>query len=71
MAAKSYKATKGDEINLAIGAVVEVLQKSDNGWWLVRYDSNVKLAVNGEEKRFSCLLCGSFSIQVFIVIVFH
>lgn len=71
MAAKSYKATKGDEINLAIGAVVEVLQKSDNGWWLVRYDSNVKLAVNGEEKRLSCLLCGSFSIQVFIVIVFH
>lgn len=36
-AVKSYKATKDDEITVAIGAVVEVLQKSDNGWWLVRY----------------------------------
>lgn len=42
---KSYKATKGDEISLAIGAVVEVLQKSDSGWWLIRYDSNAKMAV--------------------------
>ncbi|KAM6966803.1 NADPH oxidase organizer 1a [Tautogolabrus adspersus] len=37
-AAKSYKATKDDEISVAIGAVVEVLQKSDNGWWLIRYN---------------------------------
>ncbi|XP_039978276.1 NADPH oxidase organizer 1a [Xiphias gladius] len=34
---KNYKATKDDEISISIGAVVEVLQKSDNGWWLVRY----------------------------------
>ncbi|KAJ4941860.1 hypothetical protein JOQ06_011734 [Pogonophryne albipinna] len=37
-AVKNYKATKDDEITVAIGAVVEVLQKSDNGWWLVRYN---------------------------------
>ncbi|XP_060921413.1 NADPH oxidase organizer 1a [Labrus mixtus] len=37
-AAKSYKATKDDEISVAIGAVVEVLQKSDNGWWLIRHN---------------------------------
>lgn len=37
MTVKSYKATKGDEISVAIGAVVEVLQKSDSGWWLIRY----------------------------------
>ncbi|XP_069569613.1 NADPH oxidase organizer 1a [Brachyistius frenatus] len=36
-AVKTYKATKDDEINVNIGAVVEVLQKSDNGWWLIRY----------------------------------
>lgn len=36
-AVKSYKAAKHDEITVAIGAVVEVLQKSDNGWWLIRY----------------------------------
>lgn len=47
---KSYKATKGDEATVAIGAVVEVLQKSENGWWLIRYHSNDK---NGCEGRHS------------------
>lgn len=42
---KSYKATKGDEISVATGVVVEVLQKSDSGWWLVRYGSNAEMAV--------------------------
>ncbi|XP_071319435.1 uncharacterized protein [Trachinotus anak] len=37
-AVKNYKATKDDEITVSIGAVVEVLQKSDNGWWLIRYN---------------------------------
>ncbi|XP_059204596.1 NADPH oxidase organizer 1a [Centropristis striata] len=38
IAVKSYKATKSDEISVVIGAMVEVLQKSDNGWWLIRYN---------------------------------
>lgn len=72
---KSYKATKGDEISVAIGAVVEVLQKSDSGWWLIRYDSNAATgAKNGALERTSCTisicrLCGSFSFQMFIVLV--
>ncbi|KAM9346012.1 NADPH oxidase organizer 1a [Symphorus nematophorus] len=37
-AVKSYNATKEDEITVTIGTVVEVLQKSDNGWWLIRYN---------------------------------
>ncbi|XP_029997513.1 NADPH oxidase organizer 1a [Sphaeramia orbicularis] len=37
-AIKNYKATKGDEMTVNMGAVVEVLQKSDNGWWLIRYN---------------------------------
>ncbi|XP_045932204.1 NADPH oxidase organizer 1-like [Micropterus dolomieu] len=37
-AVKRYKATKDDEITIAIGAVVELLQQSDNGWWLIRYN---------------------------------
>ncbi|XP_073350557.1 NADPH oxidase organizer 1a [Pagrus major] len=36
-AVKSYKAAKDDEISVTIGAVVELLQKSENGWWLIRY----------------------------------
>lgn len=35
-AVKSYKLNKFDEISVNIGAVVEVLQKSEHGWWLVR-----------------------------------
>uniref|UniRef100_A0A8C5GQN5 NADPH oxidase organizer 1a n=2 Tax=Gouania willdenowi TaxID=441366 RepID=A0A8C5GQN5_GOUWI len=38
---KSYKANKVDEITVEIGAVVEVLQRSENGWWLVRYRGKV------------------------------
>lgn len=49
VAVKSYKATKGDEATVAIGAVVEVLQRSENGWWLIRYHSNDKTAANGAE----------------------
>ncbi|KAG7504312.1 NADPH oxidase organizer 1-like [Solea senegalensis] len=40
-AIKNYKATKGDEISVNMGAMVEVLQKSDNGWWLIRYNGKV------------------------------
>lgn len=36
-AIKSFKATKDDEITVNIGTVVEVLQQSENGWWLIRY----------------------------------
>lgn len=35
-AVKSYKATKSDEISVNMGNVVEVVQKSEDGWWLVR-----------------------------------
>lgn len=45
-AVKNYKATKDDEITVAIGAVVEVLQQSDNGWWLIRYLTLSTLAFN-------------------------
>ncbi|XP_066498743.1 NADPH oxidase organizer 1a [Hoplias malabaricus] len=36
--ARSYKSMNRDELSVEIGSVVEVLQKSDNGWWLVRYN---------------------------------
>ncbi|XP_034047309.1 NADPH oxidase organizer 1a [Thalassophryne amazonica] len=35
---KNYKATKDDEISVTIGSLVEVLEMSDNGWWLIRYN---------------------------------
>ncbi|RXM31994.1 NADPH oxidase organizer 1 [Acipenser ruthenus] len=36
--ARAYKAKNMDELSLDIRVVVEVLQKSDNGWWLIRYN---------------------------------
>ncbi|XP_051530415.1 NADPH oxidase organizer 1-like [Myxocyprinus asiaticus] len=38
-ATRGYTSKKEDELSLSIGAVVEVLQKSLNGWWLVRYNN--------------------------------
>ncbi|KAK5602218.1 hypothetical protein CRENBAI_015354 [Crenichthys baileyi] len=35
---KSYNSTKDDEVSVNIGAVVEVLRKSENGWWLIRHN---------------------------------
>ena len=35
-AVKNYKAINRDEVSLEMGTVVEVLQRSDNGWWLIR-----------------------------------
>lgn len=73
---KSYKAAKGDELSVAIGAVVEVLQKSDSGWWLIRYGCGG--AKDGALGRGQVVLictagvCGSLlSFQMFIVLLLY
>ncbi|KAM4716433.1 NADPH oxidase organizer 1a [Anableps anableps] len=38
---KSYSSTKIDEVSVNIGAVVEVLQKPDSGWWLIRHNGKM------------------------------
>uniref|UniRef100_A0A3Q0R3R3 NADPH oxidase organizer 1b n=1 Tax=Amphilophus citrinellus TaxID=61819 RepID=A0A3Q0R3R3_AMPCI len=40
-AVRSYSTKKADEISVPIGSVVEVLRKSDNGWWLIRFNGRV------------------------------
>ncbi|XP_034640039.1 NADPH oxidase organizer 1 [Trachemys scripta elegans] len=37
-AVRAYKSQKADELSLNVGVVVEVLEKSDNGWWLIWYN---------------------------------
>lgn len=37
-AVRSYSTTNADEVSVSIGSVVEVLRKSDNGWWLIRFN---------------------------------
>ncbi|XP_069725902.1 NADPH oxidase organizer 1 [Phaenicophaeus curvirostris] len=36
---RTYESQKADELSLNNGVIVEVVKKSDNGWWLVRYNS--------------------------------
>ncbi|XP_053327500.1 NADPH oxidase organizer 1-like [Spea bombifrons] len=36
---KAHEAQNPDEISVSIGTVVEVLKKSDSGWWLIRYNT--------------------------------
>lgn len=37
-AAKAYEAKSPDELTMEVGVVVEVVEKSDNGWWLAWYN---------------------------------
>ncbi|XP_026866606.2 NADPH oxidase organizer 1a [Electrophorus electricus] len=38
---RNYKSMNPDELSVQIGSVVEVLQKSNNGWWFIRYNHKV------------------------------
>uniref|UniRef100_A0A452J086 PX domain-containing protein n=1 Tax=Gopherus agassizii TaxID=38772 RepID=A0A452J086_9SAUR len=38
---RAYKSQKADELSLNVGVVVEVLEKSDNGWWLICKDPHL------------------------------
>ncbi|XP_035751839.1 NADPH oxidase organizer 1 [Egretta garzetta] len=35
---QAYESQKADELSLNNGVVVEVVRKSDDGWWLIRYN---------------------------------
>ncbi|NXA04061.1 NOXO1 oxidase, partial [Sapayoa aenigma] len=37
---QAYEAQKVDELSLNSGVVVEVVRRSDNGWWLIRYNGS-------------------------------
>nr|XP_040033040.1 NADPH oxidase organizer 1-like [Gasterosteus aculeatus aculeatus] len=37
-AVRSYSTKEEDEVSVPIGSVVEVLRKTDDGWWFIRFD---------------------------------
>uniref|UniRef100_A0A146Z3H9 NADPH oxidase organizer 1 n=1 Tax=Fundulus heteroclitus TaxID=8078 RepID=A0A146Z3H9_FUNHE len=40
-AVRSFSSSNADEVSVSIGSVVEVLRKSDDGWWLIRCNGKV------------------------------
>ncbi|XP_008488772.2 NADPH oxidase organizer 1 [Calypte anna] len=38
--ARPYESQKADELSLNNGVVVEVVRRSDDGWWLIRYNGH-------------------------------
>ncbi|XP_042591251.1 NADPH oxidase organizer 1b [Cyprinus carpio] len=62
-ATRSYTSKKEDELSLSIGAVVEVLQRSDNGWWLVRYNRKAGYVPSMYLKLYSSPSFGLQSLQ--------
>ncbi|KAM4624520.1 NADPH oxidase organizer 1-like [Polymixia lowei] len=67
-AVRNYVTKKHDEVPLSIGAVVEVLRKTNDGWWLIRYNgkagyfpsmylqpyNNPQVGLHSLQKRLSC-----------------
>ncbi|KAG9476677.1 hypothetical protein GDO78_002201 [Eleutherodactylus coqui] len=43
-ATSAYEAMSCDELSLSRGVLVEVMEKSDNGWWLIRYNGKTGFA---------------------------
>lgn len=62
-AIRSYTSKKKDELSLSIGAVVEVLQRTDNGWWLVRYNRKAGYVPSMYLKLYSSPSFGLQSLQ--------
>ncbi|KAG7226441.1 hypothetical protein INR49_013853, partial [Caranx melampygus] len=62
-AVRSYSAQKDDEVSVAIGSVVEVLRKSDDGWWFVRFNGKAGYIPSMYLQPYNNPRAGVFSLQ--------
>ncbi|XP_071387080.1 NADPH oxidase organizer 1b [Centroberyx affinis] len=62
-AVRSYLTKKDDEVSVAIGSVVEVLRKSDNGWWLIRYNGKAGYVPSMYLQPYNNPRAGLYSLQ--------
>ncbi|TKS90048.1 NADPH oxidase organizer 1 [Collichthys lucidus] len=62
-AVRSYTAKNNDEVSVPIGSVVEVLRKSDNGWWLIRFNSKGGYIPSMYLQPYNNPRAGLFSLQ--------
>ncbi|XP_056286423.1 SH3 and PX domain-containing protein 2B-like [Pseudoliparis swirei] len=62
-AVRSYSTKKDDEVSVLIGSVVEVLRKSDNGWWLIRFNGKSGYIPSMNLKPYNNPRAGLYSLQ--------
>ncbi|XP_029383763.1 NADPH oxidase organizer 1b [Echeneis naucrates] len=62
-AVRSYSSKKDDEVSVNIGSVVEVLRKSDNGWWFVRFNGKAGYIPSMYLQPYNNPRAGLFSLQ--------
>ncbi|TNN54934.1 NADPH oxidase organizer 1 [Liparis tanakae] len=62
-AVRSYSTKKDDEVSVPIGSVVEVLSKSDNGWWLIRFNGKSGYIPSMNLKPYNNPRAGLYSLQ--------
>ncbi|XP_078135535.1 NADPH oxidase organizer 1b [Sander vitreus] len=62
-AVRSYSTKKDDEVSVPIGSVVEVLRKSDNGWWLIRFNGKAGYIPSMNLQPYNNPRAGLYSLQ--------
>ncbi|KAL0983935.1 hypothetical protein UPYG_G00134950 [Umbra pygmaea] len=62
-AMRSYSSEKQDEVSVPIGSLVEVLRKSDNGWWLIRYKGSAGYIPSMNLQPYHNPRAGIYSLQ--------
>lgn len=62
-AVRTYTTKKDDEVSVPIGSVVEVLRKSDNGWWLIRFNGKVGYIPSMYLQPYNNPRAGLYSLQ--------
>ncbi|XP_035515388.1 NADPH oxidase organizer 1-like [Morone saxatilis] len=63
-AVRSYTTKKDDEVSVPIGSVVEVLRKSDNGWWLIRFNGKGGYIPSMYLQPYNNPRAGLYSLQI-------
>ncbi|XP_068439891.1 NADPH oxidase organizer 1-like [Clinocottus analis] len=62
-AVRSYSTKRDDEVSVPIGSVVEVLRKSDDGWWLIRFNGKSGYVPSMNLKPYNNPRAGLYSMQ--------
>ncbi|KAI4807177.1 hypothetical protein KUCAC02_027004 [Chaenocephalus aceratus] len=59
----SYTTKQHDEVSVPIGSAVEVLRKSDDGWWLVRFNGKAGYIPSMNLQPYNNPRAGRYSLQ--------